>query len=274
MTTASVRAGDVPVVSVICAAYNHAPFIGECLDAILAQEAGFAFEVLVHDDASSDGTADVIRAYAARHPDRIRPTLQAVNQFSRGVKPRSLMLARARGRYVAYCDGDDRWSDARKLARQVEFLEAHPEHVLSFHRARVIDSDGMVRGEHHHPEPRDYARHELRTGAFFYIPLSTLVHRRVALEFPLEYRHVLNSDLFLPLLLGRFGGAGYQDDVAPSHTRVHAGAVWSSESARRRARIHAKNYLLMAGFLARTGEWRHAQRLLRRGYWRVRVELG
>lgn len=274
MTSAGAESGLAPAVSVICAAFDHAPFVRECLDAILAQQAPFAFEVLVHDDASSDGTAEVIRDYAARHPDRIRATLQAENQFSRGVKPRSLMLSRARGRYVAYCDGDDRWTDPRKLARQVAFLDAHPEHVLAFHRASVIDAHGEVVGEHRNPEPRDYARHELRTGAFFYIPLSTLMHRRFALEFPFEYRHVLNSDMFLPLLLGHFGSAGYQGDVEPSHCRVHANAVWSSKTARRRARIHAKNYVLMAAYLARRGEWRHANRLLRRGYWRVRAELG
>lgn len=115
------------MVSIICNAYNHEKYIGEALDSFLMQETSFPFEVLVHDDASTDGTADIIREYEKKHGDIIKPYYQTENQYSKGVPIRTFQLPRARGKYIAFCEGDDYWLDPLKLQKQVDALEAHPE---------------------------------------------------------------------------------------------------------------------------------------------------
>jgi glycosyltransferase involved in cell wall biosynthesis len=111
--------GDLaPEVSVSCCAYNQESYIRDCLDGFLMQETSFPVEVLIHDDASSDGTANIIRGYEARHPQIIKAIYQTQNQFSLGKWPdRDFNFPRAQGRYIAFCEGDDYWTDPAKLQR-------------------------------------------------------------------------------------------------------------------------------------------------------------
>ncbi len=98
------------------------------------QQTDFDFEVLIHDDCSPDGTADIIREYAERYPDIIRPMYETENQYSQG-KPIGTQvwnLPRARGKYIAICEGDDYWTDPLKLQKQVDFLEANPEYGMCY----------------------------------------------------------------------------------------------------------------------------------------------
>lgn len=114
------------MVSIVCVAFNHERFIARALEGFLQQQVGFRFEVIVHDDASTDGTAEVVRTYAAKHPDVVVPVLQTENQYSKGNKPWSICFPMARGKYIALCEGDDHWVDPLKLQQQVEALEADP----------------------------------------------------------------------------------------------------------------------------------------------------
>ncbi len=141
----------VPLVSIICPTYNHARFIGPCLDGFLSQETAFPVEILVHDDASTDGTAAIVRAYRDRYPHLIRATLQRENQYSRGVHVADAMVRLARGRYVATCEGDDYWISPTKLQRQVEVLEGHPDCLLCGART-FVHRDGAATP--HAIEPR------------------------------------------------------------------------------------------------------------------------
>lgn len=123
------------MVSVFCTAYNHEEYIREALDSFVGQKTDFAFEVLVNDDCSSDGTAAIIEDYARRYPEIIRPFIQKENLFSRGVAHlySTVFFPNARGKYVAYCEGDDKWSDDTKLQQQVDFLESHEEYSGCVH---------------------------------------------------------------------------------------------------------------------------------------------
>ncbi|MBK9598199.1 MAG: glycosyltransferase [Flavobacteriales bacterium] len=116
-----------PLVSVICITYRHEKFIGQALEGIVMQRTDFPFEVIVHDDASSDGTADVLRDYERRYPELIKPIYQTVNQHSRekGFVTRTVNAA-AKGKYIALCDGDDIWTDPDKLAKQVALWKRTP----------------------------------------------------------------------------------------------------------------------------------------------------
>ena len=97
-----------PLVSVCTLAYNHEPYIRECLDGILMQKTNFAFELLIHDDASTDGTADIIREYETKYPDIIKPIYQTENQYRKRIRINSTYnFPRAKGKYIALCEGDD-----------------------------------------------------------------------------------------------------------------------------------------------------------------------
>lgn len=121
-------------VSVLCAAYNHEPYIRRALEGFIRQRAGFAFEVLVNDDCSTDGTAAVIREVAAKYPGLIRPFYQRENLYSlhRNVYD-EVFIPNARGKYLAFCEGDDYWTDPDKLRLQVDFLERHPAYSACVH---------------------------------------------------------------------------------------------------------------------------------------------
>jgi len=113
-------------VSICCLAYNHEPYIRQCLEGFVMQKCNFTFEVLIHDDASKDKTASIIREYEAKYPDIIKPIYQTVNQYSIGVSAtKKHNFPRSKGKYIAICEGDDYWTDPLKLQKQVDFLEAN-----------------------------------------------------------------------------------------------------------------------------------------------------
>lgn len=123
-------------VSVFCATYNHEKYIRQCLDSILSQKTDFRFEVLVHDDASTDHTTEIIREYQKKYPDIIIPVFQKVNQYSQNIHvSRTFLLPKARGEYIAICEGDDYWIDDSKLQLQVDLMDKHPEIDMCTHGA-------------------------------------------------------------------------------------------------------------------------------------------
>lgn len=124
------------MVSVFCVTYNHEKYIRAALEGIVMQKTNFRFEVLVHDDASKDRTAEIVREFEEKYPDIIKPIYQSENQYSKGIKiPPHILLPRAKGKYLAWCEGDDRWTDPHKLQKQFDYMESHPECALCLHRA-------------------------------------------------------------------------------------------------------------------------------------------
>ncbi len=139
-----------PKVSVIVCTYNHEDTVGAALDSILAQRTDFDFEIVVSDDCSADGTADIVRSYAARYPDRVRAIFNAENK---GVADNYFdTLYECRGRYIADLAGDDVWTDTGKLARQAALMDSDPSIVLCHGAWCFLHPDGSM------SEPSGYAK--------------------------------------------------------------------------------------------------------------------
>ena len=131
------------MVSVCCLAYNHEKYIRECLEGFVRQKTNFQFEVLVHDDASTDKTADIIREYEAKYPDIIKPVYQTKNQWSQKNGPfRCFLYPRVKGKYIAWCEGDDYWCDEHKLQKQFDIMEANEDCCSCFHSSKIINENG------------------------------------------------------------------------------------------------------------------------------------
>lgn len=112
--------------------YNHEPYLRQCLEGFVMQKTSFRFEAIVHDDASSDGSAAIIREYARKYPDIIKPIYETENQYlKRNGSLNRIINAHMHGKYIAFCEGDDYWTDPLKLQKQVDWLEKHDEYVMS-----------------------------------------------------------------------------------------------------------------------------------------------
>lgn len=123
-------------VSVFCITYNHENYIRKALEGFVSQKTNFSFEVLIHDDASTDNTASIIREYEEKYPEIIKAVYQTENQYSKGNKIiKSFLLPKAKGKYYAICEGDDYWIDPYKLQKQYDFLSKNPEYSFCVHCA-------------------------------------------------------------------------------------------------------------------------------------------
>lgn len=127
------------MVTIRCITYNHEPYIRQCLEGFIMQKTNFRFEAIVHDDASTDETAKIIREYAEKYPDIIKPIFETENQYSKlDGSIQRIMSEHIHGKYVAMCEGDDYWIDPLKLQKQVDFLESNPEYSMCAHNAFVF----------------------------------------------------------------------------------------------------------------------------------------
>ena len=133
------------MVSINCITYNHEKYIKEALDGFLMQKTNFKYEILIHDDASTDNTANIIKKYEKKYPKIIKPIYQNENQRSKGIKINfEFNYKRSKGKYIALCEGDDYWTDPYKLQKQVDFLETHKEFSMCFHDVEKIDENGNI----------------------------------------------------------------------------------------------------------------------------------
>ncbi len=125
-----------PLLTIRCLVYNHEPYLRQCLDGFVMQKTNFPFEAIVHDDASTDGSAAIIREYAEKYPDIIKPIFETENQHSKHDGSITRIIGAAihpNTKYIAICEGDDYWTDSNKLQIQVDFLENHPDFVMTSH---------------------------------------------------------------------------------------------------------------------------------------------
>lgn len=145
-------------VSICCLVYNHEKYLRRCLDSLLEQETNFKYEILIHDDASTDKSPDIIREFEKKYPEIIKPIYQTENQYSKGINISwTYQYPRARGKYLAWCEGDDFWSDSKKLQLQYDVLEKHENCGFCTHSVLAVLEDETITHE-------SYPNFELQEG--------------------------------------------------------------------------------------------------------------
>ncbi|WP_082663901.1 MULTISPECIES: glycosyltransferase [unclassified Guyparkeria] len=242
--------GLSPMVSVCCTAYNHEKYVADAIHGFLNQVTNFPIEILIHDDASVDGTVGIIREYAALYPNIIKPVFQSVNQYSRGVQTLSFNFHRAKGKYLAICEGDDFWVDPLKLQKQFDFMEGHEDVVISYHDCDAISEGGEVL------EKPVAARCDLSSFALKRAtPLYTLTtfFRNHVSDMPPEFNCARYGDLFLWAYLGQHGSGAYLGDIRPAKYRVHQGGIHSSQTSRRRSEMKLSTMAALLAYYKRVG---------------------
>jgi glycosyltransferase involved in cell wall biosynthesis len=211
-----------PLVSICCITYNHENFIRQALDGFLMQKTSFPIEIIIHDDASTDNTANIIREYQAKHPHLIKPILQTENQYSQGKKVFPITFKETQGKYISPCEGDDYWTDPLKLQKQVDFLEANPDFAICFHNSKIED--------HKSREYKEWIMHKnLEKSVFetkdilcqWFIPTASILFRKYDdFVFPEWYQHCDSGDIVLLLLLSLRGKFKYINEVMSVY-RLH-----------------------------------------------------
>lgn len=228
-------------VSVLVVTYNHARFVHQALEGVLAQQLPQPFEILVSEDCSTDDTRAIVKGYAERHPHLVRLLLSERNLRSNEVVARGLRAAR--GRYVALLDGDDFWTSDDKLRAQVALLDARPDVTICFHNVQVVDESSQSSGRlwNAPSQPKVSGLHELLRGNF--IATSSVVYRRTAVaEVPGWYDGFFPvTDWPLHILYAREGRIGYLNRTLGAY-RLHRDGLFSTLDEREKLAANADFY--------------------------------
>lgn len=157
MSTWRKEYNNQPVLTIWCTVYNHENFIEQCLDSFLMQETTFPFVVIPHDDASTDSSASILQKYAEKYPNIVKPVLEKNNVYSQGnLAFEELKKRYFKTEYIALCEGDDYWSDPRKLQKQFEFMEIHRDYFSVGHLTKSVDKYGNTVETFIDSKPGDY----------------------------------------------------------------------------------------------------------------------
>ena len=218
---------ETPLVSICCAAYNQAEYIRATLEGFVMQKTDFPFEIVIHDDASTDGTADIIREYEKKYPELIKPEYEVSNQFGTG---KVYNIPRAKGTYIAMCEGDDYWTDSLKLQMQVDYMEKHSDCSLCCHHVDIynqitkeFDCNNIKEGDSYGFKFRNEDR--LHLGWFFH--MASVMFRRDCLDakYLSQFKYLRDIHLFYSLLTK---GYGYYFKRSMGVYRINKGGIWGA----------------------------------------------
>lgn len=243
-----------PLVSVSFVAYNAEAYIKDAIEGCLMQQVDFPFEIIIHDDASQDGTPGIILDYASKYPEKIVPIIQTENQFSKGYEINAkLVIPKARGKYIAFLEADDYWIDPLKLQKQVDFMENHPEVSMCFTAAMVMEASGSKAEKIQ--RYRDYdstcsVEDVILMGGRLANMGSSLVRKSIYDDLPEWYHHSQLWDNTVPLLAITHGKIQYLNDVTTVY-RYNVPGSWTQKNVKNyknRTKSIGRTLALLDGF--------------------------
>ena len=219
---------ETPLVTIRCLAYNHEQYISDALDGFLMQKTDFPFEVLIHDDASTDDTARIIKTYQDRFPNIIRAIYETENQYSKhdGSLGR-IMKQNMRGKYIAYCEGDDYWTSPYKLQRQIRYMEDNPDCSMTFHAVNYVKEGSVIKNDRRSVKECDFSTDDLiRGGGFFCATPSLCLRAEDSFCIPKYRKLSLVGDYPLQVMMSTKGRVHYFPQVMGCYRVLSIGS-WS-----------------------------------------------
>lgn len=203
-----------PLVSIACGTYNQEKYIAQTIEGFLMQKTSFDFEIIVHDDASTDRTKEIVMSYTKKYPDKFNNIYQNENQLSKDTSSVSrIMFSHAKGKYIALCEGDDYWTDPYKLQKQVDFLESNEEYVACFHKVKILEKSGDLVDDYITIVPNKHETIEdlARDGNYIHTP--SVIFRNAIKKFPEAFFISPIGDYFMYMLLAEHGKFKYLTDT-------------------------------------------------------------
>ena len=253
--------GDIKV-SIVCNVYNHENYLRKALESFVSQKTNFAYEVLIHDDASTDHSAEIIKEFEEKYPQIIKPIYQTENQWSKGIHVTNVFqYPRAEGEYIAFCEGDDYWIDDQKLQKQADYMDSHPDCAICFTNGLIEDMvDGSFRDfipyneqdrSFYKDENREYTLHNMYELSF--VPTASYFYRKSTCLYTSSlYQNACpTGDLKIRLYLMTQGYAYYLKDktcVYRQNVPNSAMTKWKKQS-REKAQKHNNLVLSMLNHL-------------------------
>jgi glycosyltransferase involved in cell wall biosynthesis len=222
-------ADQIPL-TVVIITYNHESFIREALDSVIAQETSFPFEIIISEDRSTDSTREIVEEYRDRYPGWIRLMLSETNLHNNDVGTRGILAAR--GKYIAFLDGDDYWVSKDKLQKQFEFMESHPDSAVTYHQVYRIAPDGVIFAAIDGLDHRGTVDDAILD---CFLPACSAMYRRSAMGIPPEWiRDLPAGDWPMAIIAAE---KGYIDKVEGpvAHYRWHANGAWLGQTLVQRA---------------------------------------
>jgi len=213
--------GTTPLVHTRTMTFMHEEYIGECIEGILMQRTTFPVLVLIHDDASSDKTADIVRKYEKKYPGLIKAYYQTENSFSKTDREeRRVEFFKWRiGKYEAMCEGDDFWTDPLKLQKQVELMESNSELSMCFHNALIIYENGNIKPQLFTTiNKKEYDIQDIIEKNWF-IPTQSIVFRIDMYVRPKWANYIFGGDFALQLVLATKGKIGAINEVMANYRK-------------------------------------------------------
>ena len=230
-----------PLVSICVLTYNHENFVKEAIESFLMQRVNFDIEIVIHDDASTDQTQAILKKYDNDYPNLFKLLLQSENQKSKlggGMGPR-FNYPRAKGKYIALCEGDDYWTDPLKLQKQVDFLEGNPEYSLCFTRAKMLNKGKL----NLHPIPfnKTVFLGEDLLKTYNFICTATVVFKAEVIKSNINIEKYPFGDLALHLKASKEGKINCLQDVTAIY-RIHQSGLWSRQTVIKQLKMYLDFY--------------------------------